>query len=93
MHGVLSSYYNSLWLKIDKIHDLNLLFDNSEEAVKQRKDFLIKRKIGVCDIVHSAEREKIDASDLGMKNIKLRDVISYINYHQVVLTSMRRENY
>lgn len=80
------SYYNSLWLKIDKIHDLNLLFDNSEEAVKQRKDFLIKRKIGVCDIVHSAEREKIDASDLGMKNIKLRDVISYIKKYPSIHT-------
>ena len=80
------SYYNSLWLKIDKIHDLNLLFDNSEEAVKQRKDFLIKRKIGVCDIVHSAEREKIDASDLGMKNIKLRDVISYIKKYTCIHT-------
>lgn len=80
------SYYNSLWLKIDKIHDLNLLFDNSEEAVQQRKDFLIKRKIGVCDIVHSAEREKIDASDLGMKNIKLRDVISYIKKYPSIHT-------
>ena len=80
------SYYNSLWLKIDKIHDLNLRFDNSEEAVQQRKDFLIKRKIGVCDIVDSAEREKIDASDLGMKNIKLRDVISYIRKYPSIHT-------
>lgn len=72
------SYYNSLWLFIDKIHNLNLHFDNSKEAIEQRKAFLIKNKIGVCDIVESAEREKIDASDLGMKNIKLRDVIGYL---------------
>ena len=72
------SYYNSLWLFIDKIHNLNLRYDNSKEAVEQRRQFLINRKIGVCDIVDSAEREKIDASDLGMKNIKLRDVIGYI---------------
>lgn len=72
------SYYNSLWLFIDKIHNLNLRFDNSKEAIEQRKTFLIKNKIGVCDIVESAEREKIDASDLGMKNIKLRDVIGYL---------------
>ena len=26
------SYYNSLWLYIDKIHNLNLRFDNSQEA-------------------------------------------------------------
>jgi len=72
------SYYNSLWLYIDKIHNLNLRFDNSQEAIDQRKDFLIKHKIGVCDIVDSCEREKIDASDLGMFNVKLRDVIDYI---------------
>ncbi len=72
------SYYNSLWKKIDKIHNLNLRYDNSQEAVNERKKFLIKHKIGVCDIVDSAEREKIDASDLGMQNIKLRDVIDYL---------------
>lgn len=72
------SYYNSLWKKIDVIHNLKLRYDNSQEAVEERKQFLIDHKIGVCDIVESAEREKIDASDLGMQNIKLRDVIGYL---------------
>ncbi|WP_422107593.1 uracil-DNA glycosylase family protein [Winogradskyella sp.] len=72
------SYYNSLWLFIDKIHSLNLRYDNSQEAIDQRKQFLIDHQIGVCDIVESAEREKIDASDLGMKNIKLRNVVGYL---------------
>ncbi|MGB2684202.1 MAG: uracil-DNA glycosylase family protein, partial [Olleya sp.] len=72
------SYYNSLWLYIDKIHSLGLRYDNSHEAIQQRKRFLIQNKIGVCDIVASAEREKIDASDLGMTNIHLRDLIGYL---------------
>ena len=72
------SYYNSLWLFIDKIHNLKLRYDNSVEAIDQRKQFLIANKIGVCDIVESAEREKINASDLGMQNIKLRNVIGYL---------------
>ncbi len=72
------SYYNSLWLYIDKIHNLNLLYDNSDEAINERKQFLIQQKIGVCDIVDSAEREKIDASDLGMQNVKLRNLIGYL---------------
>ena len=72
------SYYNSLWLFIDKIHNLGLRYNNSQEATDERKQFLIQHKIGVCDIVESAERDKIDASDLGMKNIKLRDVIGYL---------------
>jgi G:T/U-mismatch repair DNA glycosylase len=80
------SSFNSLWYKIDKIHNLNLRFDNSQEAIEERKQYLIKYKIGVCDIVESAEREKVDASDLGMQNIKLRDVIGYIKQYPCIET-------
>lgn len=52
------SYYNSLWLYIDKIHRLNFRYDNSNQAIKERKDYLIEHKIGICDIVESAERKK-----------------------------------
>lgn len=80
------SCHNSLWLYIDEIHNLNLRYDNSQEAIDQRKQFLIDQRIGVCDIVESAEREKIDASDLGMKNIILRDILSYLNIFNNVNT-------
>ena len=80
------SYYNSLWLFIDKIHNLNFRYDNSEEAIEQRKQFLIKNKIGVCDIVASCEREKIDASDLGMSNVKLRDIVGYLKQYPNIKT-------
>jgi len=80
------SYYNSLWLFIDAIHNLNLRYDNSKEAIAERKQFLITNKIGVCDIVESAERDKIDASDLGMKNIKLRNVIEYLKQYPKIDT-------
>lgn len=90
------SYYNSLWLFIDEIHQLGLTYDNSQKAIDERKQFLIDRKIGVCDIVASAEREKIDASDLGMKNIKLRDVIGYVkaysNIHTLLFTGGNSKN-
>ena len=80
------SYYNSLWLFIDKIHSLNLRYDHSKEAIKERQNFLIKYKIGVCDIVDSCEREKIDASDIGMQNIQLRDVIGYLKHYPSIDT-------
>ncbi|NCP60749.1 MAG: uracil-DNA glycosylase family protein [Flavobacteriales bacterium] len=75
------SYYNSLWLFLDAIHDLTLRFDNSQEAVDQRKAFLINHNIGVCDMVESCQREKIDASDLGMKNIELRNLLGYLTQY------------
>ncbi|WP_420572335.1 uracil-DNA glycosylase family protein [Kordia sp.] len=90
------SYYNSLWLFIDEIHNLNLRYDNSQAAIEERKQFLIQHKIGVCDIVDSCEREKIDASDLGMQNIQLRDVISYLqkypSIHTILFTGGNSKN-
>ena len=68
-----------LWKILDEIFNLNLKFETSEFAIQQRKDFLIAKNIGICDIVESCTRKKIDASDLGMENIQLRDLISYLN--------------
>jgi len=75
-----------LWPVLDRIFGLNLKFETTEEAVRQRKEFLESRKIGVCDIVASAERDKIDASDLGMQNPKLRDVVSYLKIYPNINT-------
>ncbi|MCM4155931.1 uracil-DNA glycosylase family protein [Gramella sp. AN32] len=67
-----------LWPILDKIFELNLLFDNSEKAVSQRKKFLTNRGIGICDIVECSTREKIDASDLGMQDVELREMIKIL---------------
>jgi len=67
-----------LWPILDKIFELDLKYETTAFAANQRKEFLLKRKIGVCDIVASAERDKVDASDLGMQNIKLRNLIGYL---------------
>ena len=80
------SYYNSLWLYIDEIHKLNLRYDNSKAAITQRKNFLIRHNIGICDIVAYCYRNKIDASDLGMFNITLRNIIGYLNQYKTIDT-------
>ncbi|NNK17829.1 MAG: uracil-DNA glycosylase family protein [Maribacter sp.] len=67
-----------LWPILDRTFALNLVYETTSKAIDQRKKFLIERKIGICDIVQSAERSKIDASDLGMQNIKLRNLIFYL---------------
>ena len=87
---------NLLWRALNIIFDLNLIFDNSQEAVKQRKEFLIKKQIGVCDIVDSCKRQKVDASDLGMSQIQLRDILGFIkkfkNIDTLVFTGGNSKN-
>lgn len=75
-----------LWKILDEIFNLNLKFETTELAIQQRKDFLISNNIGICDIVESCKREKIDASDLGMQNIELRNMLFYLKQHKLVDT-------
>ena len=80
------SKYGLLWPLMDKIYNLNLDYTNTKNAIDQRKTFLFKNKIGICDMVHSCNRDKIDASDLGMKNIELRDLINILKEHPSINT-------
>lgn len=70
-----------LWTIIDKIFDLNLNFETSAKAVTQRKKFLMKNQIGICDMVECAYREKVDASDLGIKEFELRPMLDILKEH------------
>jgi len=75
-----------LWKILDTIFNLNLKFETTDFAIQQRKDFLLNNNIGICDIVESCERKKVDASDLGMENIELRDMLFYLEKHPSVHT-------
>ena len=70
-----------LWPILDKIFGLGLTYENTEAAIRQRKDFLNRRGIGISDFVASARREKIDASDLGMQAVELRDLVAILEKH------------
>lgn len=77
---------NLLWQAWNKIFNLNLAFENTKEEINKRKEFLLKHKIGICDIVESCKREKIDASDIGMSEIILRDILGYVKEHKNIQT-------
>ena len=85
-----------LWPILDRIFELGLKYETTAEAISQRERFLLKHKIGVCDIVQSAERTKIDASDLGMQNVELRDLVGYLkkypNIDTVLFTGGNSKN-
>lgn len=77
---------NLLWKILEKVFHLKLEFAPTSYATKQRKDFLIKEGIGICDIVEYCYREKIDASDLGMKDVVLRDLIVELEKNPTIKT-------
>ena len=85
-----------LWPILDRIFGLDLTFETTPVAVAERREFLRKRQIGICDIVERAERERIDASDLGMKNIVLRDLVGllrqYPSAEQLLFTGGNSKN-
>lgn len=75
-----------LWQVIDRIFDLDLKFESTAEAIEQRENFLFKHQIGICDTVESCIRYKVDASDLGMNQVELRDLIGILRKHPSVDT-------
>ncbi len=75
-----------LWPILNRLFNLELPFETSEEAIAKRKEFLQDHHIGICDIVASASREKVDASDLGMEGVKLRDLIRVLGENPKIET-------
>lgn len=75
-----------LWVILDKMFDLGLKYENTAEAIEQRERFLIKRGIGICDMVESSRRDKIDASDLGMQHVEMRNMIQILRDHPKIET-------
>ena len=75
-----------LWKIWDRLYDLNLVYENTNHAIEQRKAFLKREKIGICDIVGAAYRDKIDASDLGMQQPELRDLLGILEQYPKVKT-------
>ena len=75
-----------LWPALNEAFQLNLDFEPTDHAIAQRREFLISRGIGICDIVDQCMRNKIDASDLGMTHIVLRDLVGVLQEHQHITT-------
>lgn len=75
-----------LWQIIEKIFDLDLKFETSEEAIAQREKFLHSYNIGICDMVSWAKRVKIDASDIGIQEYELRDLVTILKKYSSVKT-------
>lgn len=75
-----------LWKILEKVFEVDLLYETTAEAIKQRVQLLTQHHIGVCDMVECAYREKIDASDLGIQNPIFRPIIPILKKHPAIDT-------
>ena len=75
-----------LWPVIDRVYNLGLEYKNKKEEIQKRMAFLQSARLGICDIVESCTREKVDASDIGMKNVKTREILAYIKKYKSIET-------
>jgi len=80
------SKFGLLWPILDRIFDLGLEYENTNQAIIQRKTFLFQHRIGICDIIENCKRAKIDASDSGMDQINSRNLIHYIEENKDLTT-------
>lgn len=75
-----------LWVIIDRIFGENFSYETTEEAILQRQEFLIRNRIGICDIVECAYRKKIDASDIGIREYELRNLVGVLRKNPTIET-------
>lgn len=86
VHFCYGSRDGQLWPILDRLFDLQLEYADTSRAVEQRQHFLRSRRIGVCDIVASAQREKIDATDLGMQSVTFRNMLGVLEEYPAIRT-------
>ena len=75
------SRFGLLWPILERIFDYNLAYENTAQAIEQRKQLLTRNGIGICDMVDFCIRDRMEASDLGMKEIKLRNLKRILETH------------
>lgn len=80
------SKHGLLWPILDDIFQLQLSFENTQRAIEQRKQFLQTNGIGICDMVAQCYRDKMDASDLGMREMVLRNLIDVLARYKKLST-------
>ena len=75
------SRFGLLWPILERVYDFPLDYENTAASIEQRKQLLSRNRMGICDMVESCERSRMEASDLGMRNIVLRDLPSVLSAH------------
>lgn len=65
---------NYFWEMIDEINSLGFKFENTIDAIKERKDYLCSMNIGITDIIETCIHKNGSASDKDLEDIKHKNL-------------------
>lgn len=69
---------NYFWRIVSQILDAKLLFENTQDAINERKKILADNNIGITDIIESCIHVNSSSSDKDLADIKFKDVKSLL---------------
>ena len=89
-HGDVNFYYgskdNSFWKLIAEVTGEKLHYENTEEAVKERKSLLDRMHIGITDIVESCIHTDQKSDDASLSEIRQKDLAQLLSDHAEIDT-------
>ena len=77
---------NSFWKLISEVTGENLHYENTAEAVNERKSLLNRMHIGITDIIESCIHENQKSDDLSLTDIKQKDLTKLLADHKQIDT-------
>ncbi len=88
---------NLFWIILGEITKTDFAFNSSKQAIKQRKDFLQKRNIGIVDILGKFQRIDNSASDNALEAVEYQDILGILNnspsIENIFLTGKKTESF
>lgn len=73
---------NYFWEIMSEITDSTLHFENTEEAIRERKDLLTQLNAGMTDIIESCTHIDGKSDDASLCNIKTKDIATLLSKYQ-----------
>jgi G:T/U-mismatch repair DNA glycosylase len=82
---------NNFWNVIEQTFKHKFKFNQGEAAVEERKEFFIRNKIGITDMIANCYRKGRSSSDTSLYPLELMDIVGLLNQfasiEKLVLTS------
>ncbi|MCX6162885.1 MAG: hypothetical protein NTV87_16315 [Ignavibacteriae bacterium] len=77
---------NSFWDILGHIFNIEFLYENTDNAVNQRKKFLSDSNLGITDILQSCFRKNSSSLDKDLSDLKFKDIQTILTNNPVINT-------